>query len=169
MLRFGSVFLLLLLGLFTVELLNPVQAHVITPFTGLIADISAMLIRLFDSNVISYGKIIQSTENGFAVSIEPGCNGVEATIVLIAAVVAFPAPIQYRLYAIIAGFFAIQLFNLARIISLFYIGQWDFGIFEWAHLYIWPVVIMLDVLIIFLIWLRFLPTPNTVAVEKDES
>lgn len=169
MLRFGSVFLLLLLGLFTVELLNPVQAHVITPFTGLIADISAMLIRLFDSNVISYGKIIQSTENGFAVSIEPGCNGVEATIVLIAAVVAFPATIQYKLYAIIAGFFAIQLFNLARIISLFYIGQWDFGIFEWAHLYIWPVVIMLDVLIIFLIWLRFLPTPNTVAVEKDES
>jgi hypothetical protein len=30
-------------------------------------------------------------------------------------------------------------------------------VFEWAHLDIWQALIMVDVLIIFLIWLRFLP------------
>ena len=30
------------------------------------------------------GKVLQSASNGFAVSIEAGCNGVEATIVLVA-------------------------------------------------------------------------------------
>lgn len=160
MFKFGSIFLLLLVSLFTIELLHPVQTHLITPFTSLIADISATLIRMFDDNVTSYGKIIQSTQTGFAVSIEPGCNGVEAIIVLSSAVIAFPAQIKHKLYAITAGFIAIQTFNLIRIISLFYIGQWDLSIFEWAHLYVWPVVIMLDVLIIFLIWLRLLPAPG---------
>ena len=42
------------------------------------------------------GKVIRSTANGFAVSIEAGCNGVEATIVLIAAIFAFPAPWRDR-------------------------------------------------------------------------
>ena len=169
MLRFGTIFFVLLVSLFTIELLNPVQVHVITPFTSLIADISATLIRLFDENVISYGKIIQSTENGFAVSIEPGCNGVEAIIVLAAAVIAFPASIKHKIYAIFFGFIFIQLFNLGRIISLFYIGQWNIDIFEWAHLYIWPVVIMLDVLIVFLIWLRFLPKAHSQEEPQHES
>ena len=36
-------------------------------------------------------RVLQFKDSGFAVSIEAGCNGVEATIVLIAAICAFPA------------------------------------------------------------------------------
>ena len=43
---------------------------------------------------------------------------------------------------------------MARIISLFYLGQWNMTAFEWAHLYIWQALIMLDVLIVWLIWVR---------------
>ena len=32
-------------------------------------------------------------------------------------------------------------------------------VFEWMHLYLWQALIMLDVLIIFLVWLRYLPRP----------
>ena len=157
--RFITVFFLLLLTLFTVELLNPVQEQLILPFTGALASISANLIQPFDSSVIAHGKILQFGDNGFAVSIEAGCNGVEATIVLIAAVVAFPAPWKTRLAAILLGFLAIQALNILRIISLFYLGNWNLEIFTWVHLYLWPVLIMLDVLVVFVLYLRHLSAP----------
>lgn len=156
MARFVTVFLLLLLILFTVELLRPVQEHVIVPFTGLLAALSAALITPFDPTVLAQGKVLTFTDTGFAVSIEAGCNGVEATIVLIAAVIAFPASWRQRLAAIALGFLAIQALNVVRIVSLFYLGDWHLGIFTWVHLYLWPTLIMLDVLVFFLLYLRYL-------------
>ena len=89
-------------------------------------------------------------------SIEAGCNGVEAAIVLIAGIVAFPASIQHKAIAILAGFLFVQALNIVRIISLFYLGQWNYTVFEWFHLYLWPVLIMLDVLVVFAIYLQWL-------------
>ncbi len=154
--RFIVIFTGVLVALFTIEMLKPVQAHVITPFTSWLATISAALITPFDDSVVAYGKILQFQDTGFAVSIEAGCNGVEATIVLIAAVVAFPATWRQRLAAIGIGFLAIQAMNILRIISLFYLGNWDMDIFSWVHLYLWPTLIMLDVLIVFVVYLRYI-------------
>lgn len=154
--RFVVVFAIVLVGLFTLEMLNPVQEQLVVPFTGLLAQISAALIAPFDSGVIAYGKVLQFQDTGFAVSIEAGCNGVEATIVLIAAVVAFPASWKARFTVIVLGFLAIQVLNIARIISLFYLGNWDIDIFSWVHLYLWPALIMLDVLVVFIVYLRYL-------------
>ena len=156
MLRFVMTFLLILIALFTVEMLNPVQEHVITPFTSLLAHLSAVLILPFDNSVIAYGKVLQFKDSGFAVSIEAGCNGVEATIVLIAAICAFPASGRARLIAISLGFLAIQVLNIVRIISLFYLGNWNLEYFSWIHLYLWPALIMLDVLVVFIVYLRYL-------------
>jgi|TARA_B110000495_G_scaffold48540_1_gene40527 exosortase H (IPTLxxWG-CTERM-specific) len=156
MLRFVTTFLLILIALFTLEMLNPVQEHVITPFTSLLAHLSAVLILPFDNSVIAYGKVLQFKDSGFAVSIEAGCNGVEATIVLIAAICAFPASWRARLIAISLGFLAIQVLNIVRIISLFYLGNWNLEYFSWIHLYLWPALIMLDVLVVFIFYLRYL-------------
>ncbi len=156
MLRFVTTFLLILIALFTLEMLNPVQEHVITPFTSLLAYPSAVLILPLDNSVIAYGKVLQFKDSGFAVSIEAGCNGVEATIVLIAAICAFPASWRARLIAISLGFLAIQVLNIVRIISLFYLGNWNLEYFSWIHLYLWPALIMLDVLVVFIFYLRYL-------------
>ncbi len=69
--------------------------------------------------------MLQSKVNGFAVSIESGCNGVEATIVLVAAILAFPAPWKRRLMGLVVGVVAVQGLNIIRVISLFYLGQWN--------------------------------------------
>ena len=156
MTRYIVIFVITLVVLFAAELTAPVQAAVIVPFTTFIAKISAGMMSFFDGSVISFGKVIQNKENGFAVSIEAGCNGVEAVIVLAAAVLGFPATWVQKLGALVFGFFAIQIMNLARIITLFYLGQWNFGVFEWFHLYIWPVLIMIDVLLVFWLWIRYL-------------
>ncbi|MEZ5536960.1 MAG: exosortase H [Thiolinea sp.] len=157
MLRFLLLFLVAQAILFGVEILQPVQQAVILPWTSLLADFSGWLMSFFDDDVHAYGKVIRSQSAGFAVSIEPGCNGVEAMIVLLAAILAFPAPWGYKLKGLFWGFIAIQGMNLLRIISLFYLGQWSRELFDWAHLYIWQALIMLDALVVFLIWIRYMP------------
>jgi exosortase H (IPTLxxWG-CTERM-specific) len=157
MFRFFAAFLTIQLALFAAELTKPVQQAVVIPFTESIAGLSAWLVTMFDSGVISQGIVLRDVDSGFAVAIQAGCNGVEATIVLIAAMLAFPSPWRWKFIGIASGFIAIQAMNLLRIITLFYLGQWNNTAFEWAHLYIWQALIMLDVLVVFLIWLRYLP------------
>jgi len=157
MARFFILFVLLLAALFGVELTPWGQAHFVVPWTNAVAAISANAVTLFDPGVVAAGKVLRSTANGFAVSIEAGCNGVEATIVLVAAIVAFPASRKRKLVGIAAGIVAVQGLNIVRVVSLFYLGQWSFAAFEWAHLYVWQALIMLDVLVVWLVWVRTLP------------
>src|SRR6266542_2219788 len=157
MIRFFVLFVVLLALLFGLELTPWAQQWFVEPWTGTLAHISATLVTGFDSGVTATGKVLRSTTNGFAVSIEAGCNGVEATIVLIAAMLAFPSPWKHKLAGLAAGIVAVQGLNVIRVISLFYLGQWNREVFEWAHLYVWQALIMLDVLIVWLIWVRTLP------------
>ncbi|MFO1396400.1 MAG: exosortase H [Burkholderiales bacterium] len=157
MARFFVLFVLLLAVLFGLELTPWGQAYVTQPWTHALAVIATSIVTLFDGNVVASGNVIRSTSNGFAVAIEAGCNGVEATLVLLAAILAFPAPWRHKARGIAIGVVAIQLLNVVRVISLFYLGQWSFAVFEWAHLYVWQALIMLDVLVVWLIWVRRVP------------
>ena len=38
-------------------------------------------------------------------------------------------------------------------------------LFEWAHLYIWQALIMLDVFIVFILWIKYIQSNK----EKPES
>jgi exosortase H (IPTLxxWG-CTERM-specific) len=169
MIRFFVLFTVLLVGLFTLEILQPAEKHVILPFTSFIADVSAWIIQLFDDNVTSVSNVIRDKTNGFGVRIERGCNGVEALIILFAAIFAFPAPIKNKLVGFTIGFFAIQGLNLVRIVSLFYLGQWNQVAFEWFHLYLWQALIILDALVVWLIWLRTLPQAKARRLREAEA
>jgi exosortase H (IPTLxxWG-CTERM-specific) len=161
--RFLTSFVAILTILFALELTPPLQSAVVAPWTAGLAHVSAGIAGAFDPSVVTLGKVLRSTTNGFAISIEAGCNGIEAAILLIAAMLAFPAPWKHRAVGIVAGLAAVQLLNVVRVISLFYLGQWNLGAFEWAHLYLWQALIMLDVLVVWLLWLRTLPARATVA------
>jgi len=157
MLRFFLSFVLLLAVLFGLELTPWIQDWFVIPWTNALASISTWIVTLFDGNVVATGKVMRSNSNGFAVSIEAGCNGVEATLVLLAAMLAFPAPWRHKAIGLVIGVLAVQLLNILRVISLFYLGQWNYDVFEWAHLYVWQALIMLDVLVVWLIWVRRVP------------
>jgi exosortase H (IPTLxxWG-CTERM-specific) len=157
MLRFVIVFPICLLVLFILELLQPVQSNVILPFTAGLAHVSVWCIHLFDPGVIAHDNDILNATTGGGIQIVAGCNGVEAVLILISAVLAFPAPWKHKLVGIALGFVAIQALNLVRIISLFYLHEWNHVWFEWFHLYLWQALIILDALVFWLIWLRYLP------------
>ena len=156
MLKFFLLFLVILGGLFAFELTPPGQAFV-TPWTAILARLSVNVITVFDPHIIAYGNVIQSQNNGFGIAIEAGCNAVEACIVLIAAMLAFPVSWRHKLLGLAIGILAVQGVNIIRVISLFYLGQWRTDVFEFAHLYLWQALIMLDVLVVWLIWVRAVP------------
>jgi exosortase H (IPTLxxWG-CTERM-specific) len=169
MIRFFILFTVLLVGLFTLEILQPAEKYVILPFTSFIADISVCIIQMFDDNVLAISNVIRDNTTGFGVRIERGCNGVEAVIILFAAIFSFPAPIKNKVIGFVIGFFAIQLLNLVRIVSLFYLGQWNQVAFEWFHLYLWQALIIMDALVVWLVWLRTLPQAKARRKEIAEA
>lgn len=154
MLRFFLTFLFLQLTLFGINMLSVVQQHVVLPWTALLARMCVALVMLFDSTAAAAGKVLWNTVTGFGVSIEPGCNGIEACIVLFAAIMAFPSTWRHKLVGLVLGFVAVQGLNVVRVISLFYLGQWNTQVFNFAHEYLWQALIMLDVLIVWLLWVR---------------
>ena len=154
--RFAILFVVILLGLFTLELTPPGQA-VVGPWTDLVAKTSTAVIRAFDGTAQSQGNMVYSARTGFAMIIMAGCNGVEAMLVLLAGILAYPAPWKFKFIGLAIGVVAIQALNLVRIVSLYYLGQWDMKWFEWAHLYAWQALIMLDALLVWMLWIRAIP------------
>ena len=157
MVRFFVAFLLLLAILFGAELTPWAQTYFVTPWTYWLARLSAGIVKIFDPHVLAYGKILQAADGRFGVAIEAGCNGVEPTIVLVGAVLSFPASWKRRMLGLAIGVIAVQGLNVVRVITLFYLGQWNFSVFEFAHQYVWQALIMLDVLIVWLLWVRTVP------------
>lgn len=157
MARFFYIFITLLVVLFSLRISSLGSEYVTVPFTHVLAQTSAFLVKLWDKGVTSSGVEIWNSAQDFGVAIAPGCDGIEAVIMLTAAIIAFPSPIKHKLVGISLGFLAIQSLNIVRIISLFYLGQWNKTMFDWFHLYLWQALIVLDALAVFLIWLRYLP------------
>src|SRR6185369_10707063 len=87
-------FFVILLAAYLLIAWNPVNDHVIVPFTAAIARFSGVLLRLIGEPVTVNGTIISSSL--FAVNINNGCNGVEAMLILLASIVAFPATLRAR-------------------------------------------------------------------------
>ena len=154
MLRFFLIFLAWQMSLFGLNMLGWVQQHLVLPWTALLARVCAHLVLWFDTTTAAAGKVLWNTVSGFGVSIEPGCNGIEACIVLFAAIMAYPASWRHKVIGIVAGFAAVQGVNVLRVISLFYLGQWRTDVFNFAHEYLWQGLIMLDVLVVWLLWVR---------------
>ena len=161
MTRFTVIFIVLVVSLFALELFEPIRQAVILPFTGFLATFSSAIMQVFDADVESVKDVIRSAKTGQAVQIAAGCNGVEAVIVLFAAIFAFPSSFKHKLIGFVIGFFAIQILNVVRIISLYYLLQWDKNWFDWFHLYLWQALIIIDALIVWLVWLRYLPKKKT--------
>jgi exosortase H (IPTLxxWG-CTERM-specific) len=130
----------------------PAVDAAIIRFTGSLVDISAALIHLFRGKALVYGPVLTSPHNGFSVQVENGCNAINVTILLWAAILVYPAAWLEKLKGLGAGTLALHSLNIVRIISLFYLGQYNRDWFDFAHLYLWESLIVIDTLAIFWGW-----------------
>ena len=132
--------------------IQPVNDRVVVPFTGFLVRVSAVFLRAIGENAQSVGTVIQSP--AFAVDVKNGCNGVEAALLLVAAMLAFPASPKQRALGIAGGLAVIQGVNLFRIVSLFWLGVHHRNVFELFHAAVWQTALILLAVGIFLAWSR---------------
>jgi exosortase H (IPTLxxWG-CTERM-specific) len=152
--RFVLLFGVSLAVLFGLLLAPPTEPAVIRFTRGLVT-VSAALIRLFGGHAVAIGDLLENPGTHFAIQMAYGCNGAHVTILLWAAVLAFPASWMQKAKGLAAGTAAIHAVNLIRFISLFYVGQYNRAWFDFAHLYLWESLMMLDTLVIFWTWAYF--------------
>jgi exosortase H (IPTLxxWG-CTERM-specific) len=160
--RFLILFPVCMLAGFGLLQVPPVAAAV-SRFTGSLVTISGAVIHIFGGRATVIGAILQSPL-GFGVKVENGCNAVNVTILLWAAILTYPAPWLQKLKGLAVGTAVLHTVNLLRIISLFYVGQYSQAWFDFAHYYLWESLIVLDTLVIFWLWAVLVrksrPLPN---------
>jgi len=150
--RFLIRFSLLIVGFYLVLAWNPINDHVVVPFTEVVAGASAKLLRLLGEQVSAHGTTIHSP--GFGVDVKNGCNGIEAVMLLASAIVAYPESWRKRLAGLATGVAIVELLNLVRVTSLFWIGAHRPALFSTLHVAVWQSAIILLSVATFLIWSR---------------
>jgi exosortase H (IPTLxxWG-CTERM-specific) len=103
---------------------------------------------------LQQAAILSNPARGFAMEVRDGCNGVNVVVLLWAAVLAYPSNLRWKLIGLGGGLAAIQVLNLLRLVSLFYLGQYSTPIFEFAHLYLWEMLIIIDAMVVFGVWVK---------------
>lgn len=156
-LRFLILFVVLLGGGFTLISLNWVNDHAVEPFTAGVARVSGATLDLLGQDVTMRGTVIRSPR--FAVNIKNGCNGIEAMLIFLAAVLAFPAPWRSRWAGLALGILAIQLVNLIRVVALFLTGVYFPRIFDTSHTVIWQTVVILFGVLLWIFWANRFTAP----------
>lgn len=149
-LTFLILFMALLGGGFTLISINWVNDHAVEPFTAGIARTSGALLGLLGQDVRMEGTVIRNAR--FAVNIRNGCNGVEAMLIFLAAVLAFPASWKSRLSGLALGILAIQAVNLVRVVALFLTGVYFPRLFDTSHTVIWQTVVILFGVLLWIFW-----------------
>lgn len=143
-------FFAILVGSYLFIAWNPINDHVIIPFTKGVAYGAAFVLNLLGQHVSVYQTTIQSAH--FAVNIENGCNGVEAMLILLASIAAFPASWRAKAVGLLAGALAIQLLNEIRVVTLYLLGVYHPRVFDLFHTAVWQIAIILVAIGFFLQW-----------------
>jgi exosortase H (IPTLxxWG-CTERM-specific) len=151
--RFAVLFAAVMLAGFGL-LCAPFARPAVEAFSRLLVRAAGIAIEVSGGSATVQGDILSSPSNGFAVRMVDGCNGANVTILLWAALLAFPASWRLKLGGLAAGTLAIHAINLVRFISLYYLGQYSRAWFNFAHVYLWELLIVLDTLVIFWVWVH---------------
>lgn len=129
-----------------------VRLGLIKPYTHFLARAVAAVINLFGADATVAGA--QITSPRFSISIAMGCDGVEASSMFLAGVLAFPTSWRARLIGFALGIPLIHAINLVRLVALYYAGVYLPSIFEELHVYVAQTIVILLSTAILILWLE---------------
>lgn len=161
--RFLILFLSILGISFTVIALKPVNDSFVLPYTTLIAKGAGNILSLLGEDITINGCVLRSPR--FAVTIYNGCNGLITSLIFISGVLAFPATWSAKILGVVGGLLAIQVINMIRIISLFYIGIYLPELFNSSHIFIWQSLVILAGVTLWIIWAHLFTAPKKQTAE----
>jgi exosortase H (IPTLxxWG-CTERM-specific) len=113
------------------------------------ARLAGHVLRLFDPSVTVQGQDLIGRYN---LRIVKNCDAMEANILFVAAVLAFPGTLRKRIIGVALGIPVLVGVNVVRICSLYYIGIHSPKAFEFFHLELWPLLLVASGVAAFLVW-----------------
>jgi exosortase/archaeosortase family protein len=126
-------------------------------YLGLYTRVASSLIGVLDSHVAAHGNLVTGR---FSMQIVKSCDAMEANILFTAAILAVSAPWRRKAVAFLVGLCALVAFNLVRLFALYWVGVIFPSAFEFLHLDVWPLLMMIFATIDFLVctrWMRGSP------------
>jgi len=151
--RFLVIFVMLLAISFTVIAVRQVNDAFVVPYTTLVARVSGTALSLLGEEITVSGCDLRSPR--FAVTIYNGCNGLITSLIVLSGILAYPAPRRAKLVGVVAGLSIIQIVNLIRIVSLYYIGALMPEFFSASHIVVWQSVVILTGVVLWIVWARW--------------
>jgi exosortase H (IPTLxxWG-CTERM-specific) len=121
--------------------------------TSVDSHISGFILNIFGQQTLVSGPVIGSSK--FSISIERGCDAVEAMALFSAALLSYPARWKDKLIGLLAGIVILFLLNLVRIVTLFLTGIYAPKLFQVMHIEIWEALFILFAVALWIFWIRW--------------
>jgi exosortase/archaeosortase family protein len=152
----------LLMAIFYGVLWIPYMNETVMPsYMRLNAVAAAKVMNVFGANARTNGtQISASSPRAWSVDIQQGCDAIEPTALFVAAVLAFPACVRFKLPGVVIGAISLALINLVRIITLFYTGIYFPRAFEIMHVDVWQPIFILLALTFWIFWAWWATKPR---------
>ena len=135
-----------------------VRQGVIKPYTVWLAKAVTAIVNLFGAGATTNGTLVESPR--FSMNISMGCDGVEASSLFMAGVLAFPTLWRAKFIGLLIGVPLIHAINLARLVGLYYAGVYLPSIVEEVHVYVAQTIVILLSTAILIFWLERFATEH---------
>jgi len=150
-----------LMGLYYAATLTPLFNRQLFPaYLSFTAEISNFILHLLGQATGVSGT--QISGGGFSVDVRRGCEAVEPSVIFIAALLAFPSPLRPKLPCLFVGTLLLQVLNLLRVVSLYWIGRYHPRAFETLHVDVWQLVFIVLAVVLCVLslqWMARRPQP----------
>jgi len=128
---------------------NFVTENVLREFT---AQVVGFFLRLLGVSAVVDGYFIQVP--GFTLEVIYECIGVWAMIVYSSFILAYPAGLRKKLVGVVLGVFFLFTVGIIRMISLAFAGMFYGDLWEYFHIYLWQLNLIIFVIILILLWVE---------------
>lgn len=107
--------------------------------------------------------------SGFGMEISRGCTGFVGAALLTVALATYPADRRARLMGLAVCPAAFLVVNLARLVTLFYVGVHQPGVFHVAHAIVGEVVMVAAVVSLWIGWKHWAEEPRPISSAQEHS
>jgi hypothetical protein len=154
-LRFVALFAIYVVSGTALMAVPWIDSNLVDPWTRLNAGASAGITDLAGFDTTSEGTLVRS--GSATLQVLDGCNGAHALLILVSAILAYPAP-----------WIAILGFNLVRLVNLILVARLWPSRLELFHIYIWQTLIVLIAFALFFTWTQ-LAGRTVPTVSRDDA
>ncbi|WP_027358196.1 archaeosortase/exosortase family protein [Desulforegula conservatrix] len=127
------------------------------------------IISILTSSVPVSQNGINIVSSNFSLSVDSACNGLDAILLVVSAIIAFRSNILKKIAGIILGSLFLYAFNILRILFLFYSNAFAPDFFDFLHVYAGQTLAVIVGVAFFFLWASWSTSENMVSRVDDEN